>query len=76
LGSVFGALAIGIYTVVRDVVRDLSLARFGYDVYERVVYTNWWVVGAFLASLVGGLVFIGWLVLVVRSATPVEETHV
>jgi hypothetical protein len=54
--------------VYRDGVRDLTLLSKGYNVWDRVVVTNWWVVGLFLVLFVAGLGVIGWLVSVVARA--------
>jgi hypothetical protein len=64
------ALALVIY---RDGVRDLTLLSKGYDVWNRVVVTNWWVVGLFLVLFVAGLGVIGWLISVVARASKVME---
>jgi hypothetical protein len=56
------------FTVYRDAVRDLTLLSKGYDVWDRAVATNWWVVGLFLVLFVAGLGVIGWLVSVVARA--------
>lgn len=61
------------FTVYRDAVRDLTLLSKGYDVWDRVVVTNWSVVGLFLVLFVGGLAVIGWLVSVVARAQKVME---
>jgi hypothetical protein len=61
------------FTVYRDGVRDLSLLSKGYNVWDRVVVTNWWVVGLFLVLFVAGLGVIGWLVSVVARARKVME---
>ena len=53
----------------RDGVRDLTLLSKGYDVWDRVVATNWNVVGLFLVLFVAGLGVIGWLVSVVARAS-------
>jgi hypothetical protein len=59
--------------VYRDGVRDLSLLASGYNVWDRTVETNWWVVGLFLLLFVAGLGVIGWLVSVVaRSKNGME----
>lgn len=76
VGSVAGTTAIGLWTVLRDMVRDLTLAPKGLDVWATPVATNWVVVGIFLFSLVAGLVLLGWLVSVVARATPLEKNHV
>jgi hypothetical protein len=61
------------FTVYRDGVRDLTLLSKGYDVWDRVVVTNWSVVGLFLALFVGGLAVVAWLVSVVaRAQKPME----
>ena len=59
--------------VYRDGVRDLTLLANGYNVWDRAVETNWWVVGLFLVLFVGGLGVIGWLVSVVARARKVME---
>jgi hypothetical protein len=61
------------FTVYRDGVRDLTLLSKGYDVWDRVVVTNWSVVGLFLVLFVGGLGVVGWLVSVVARAQKVME---
>ncbi len=60
-------------TVYRDGVRDVTLLSKGYDVWDRVVVTNWWVVGLFLILFVAGLGVIGWLISVVARARKVME---
>jgi hypothetical protein len=59
--------------VYRDGVRDVTLLAKGYNVWDRVVVTNWWVVGLFLVLFVAGLGVIGWLVSVVARARKVME---
>jgi hypothetical protein len=59
--------------VYRDGVRDLTLLSKNYDVWDRVVVTNWSVVGLFLVLFVAGLGVIGWLVSVVARAEKVME---
>jgi hypothetical protein len=59
--------------VYRDGVRDMTLLSKGYDVWDRVVATNWSVVGLFLALFVSGLGVIGWLVSVVARAQKTME---
>ncbi|MGD0894242.1 MAG: hypothetical protein ABR923_22205 [Terracidiphilus sp.] len=61
------------FTVYRDAVRDLTLLSKGYDVWDRAVATNWWVVGLFLVLFVAGLGVVGWLVSVVARAKKVME---
>jgi len=68
------ALLLEIMLVVyRDAVRDLTLLSKGYNVWDRVVVTNWSVVGLFLVLFVAGLGVIGWLISVVaRAQKPME----
>jgi hypothetical protein len=61
------------FAVCRDGVRDLTLLAKGYNVWDRAVETNWWVVGIFLIIFVGGLGAVGWLVSVTARATKVLE---
>jgi hypothetical protein len=61
------------FTVYRDAVRDLTLLSKGYDVWDRAIATNWWVVGLFLVLFVAGLGVVGWLVSVVARAKKVME---
>ena len=59
--------------IYRDAVRDVSLLAKGFDVWDRVVVTNWSVVGLFLVLFVGGLGVVGWLISVVaRAQKPME----
>ena len=60
--------------IYRDGVRDLTLLSKGYDVWDRVVVTNWGVVGLFLVLFVAGLGVVGWLVSVVARAEKVMES--
>jgi hypothetical protein len=60
-------------TVYRDGVRDVTLLSKGYDVWDRAVATNWWVVGLFLILFVAGLGVVGWLISVVARARKVME---
>jgi hypothetical protein len=68
------ALLIEITLVVyRDGIRDLTLLSKGYNVWDRAVETNWWVVGLFLVLFVAGLGVIGWLISVVARGKKVME---
>lgn len=61
------------FTLYRDAVRDLTLLSKGYNVWDRVVVTNWSVVGLFLVLFVASLGVVGWLVSVVaRAKKPME----
>ena len=69
-----GVLPIALMTIYRDGIRDLTLLSKGYDVWDRVVVTNWSVVGIFLVVFVAGLVTVGWLISVLARATRVMES--
>jgi hypothetical protein len=72
-GAVVVLLTEIMFTVYRDGVRDVTLLSKGYDVWDRVVVTNWSVVGLFLVLFVAGLGVIGWLVSVVARAQKTME---
>jgi hypothetical protein len=57
----------------RDGVRDVTLLSKGYDVWDRVVVTNWSVVGLFLALFVASLGVIAWLISVMARAQKTME---
>jgi hypothetical protein len=59
--------------VYREGIRDLTLLSKGYNVWDRAVETNWWVVGLFLILFVGGVGTVGWLVSVAARASKVME---
>jgi hypothetical protein len=70
------ALLIEITLVVyRDGVRDLTLLSKGFDVWDRVVVTNWSVVGLFLVLFVASLGVVGWLISVVARAKKTMEAE-
>jgi hypothetical protein len=72
-GALVALLIEIMFTVYRDGIRDLTLLSKGYDVWDRVVVTNWSVVGLFLVLFVAGLGVIGWLVSVVARAQKTME---
>ncbi|MDR3475451.1 MAG: hypothetical protein P4M09_27700, partial [Devosia sp.] len=72
-GAIVALLIEIAFTVYRDAVRDLTLLSKGYDVWDRVVVTNWSVVGLFLVLFVVGLGIVGWLISVVARAQKVME---
>jgi hypothetical protein len=73
IGAVVALLVELTLVVYRDGVRDLTLLSKGYNVWDRVVVTNWWVVGLFLVLFVAGLGVIGWLISVVARSKKVME---
>ena len=60
-------------TIYRDALRDLTLLGKGYDVWHRLVATNWGVVSLFLLIFVAGLGVVGWLISVMMKAKTVSE---
>ncbi|MDR3710130.1 MAG: hypothetical protein P4L33_17690 [Capsulimonadaceae bacterium] len=58
---------------VRDGIRDVTLNGKGFDVFHRLVYSNWWVLGLFFALFAISLVAMGWLLWVMKQAKPVSE---
>jgi hypothetical protein len=76
-GAVVVLLTEIMFTIYRDGVRDVTLLSKGYDVWDRVVVTNWSVVSLFLVLFVAGLGVIGWLISVVaRAQKPMEGAAV
>ncbi len=72
-GAIVVLLTEIMFTVYRDGVRDVTLLSKGYNVWDRVVVTNWSVVSLFLVLFVAGLGVIGWLISVVaRAQKPME----
>ena len=72
-GVLLAVLVEIMFAVYRDGVRDLTLLSKNYDVWDRVVVTNWSVVGLFLVLFVAGLGVVGWLVSVMARAEKVME---
>lgn len=68
-------LTITSFEILRDCVRDITLAKAGFDVWASPVNTNWLVVGLFLGLFVIGAAFLGWVLTVVRRAKPSEENY-
>ncbi len=73
-GVVCAFLATTGAVLVRDGLRDATLLTKGFDVMDRQVVTNWSVVIIFLLLFVIGLGLVGWLLSIMKSATPVQET--
>lgn len=76
LGSATALGAVTCWTLLRDVVRDTTLALKGFDVWKAPEGTNWVVVILFIVSLVAGLGIMAWIGSIVRRATVVEEKNV
>ena len=73
VGALGAFLGLAGAVIVRDGIRDVTLLQKGFDVWKRVEYSNWFVIGLFLLLLVLGIVAIGWLLLVMKAAKPVQE---
>lgn len=76
LGSAVALGAVTCWTLLRDVVRDTTLALKGFDVWKAPEGTNWTIVILFIVSLVAGLAIMAWIGSIVRRATVVEEKNV
>jgi hypothetical protein len=73
-GLLTGFLSVAASVVYRDGIRDLTLLQKGFDVWNRVEYSNWSVIGLFLLLFVIMLGIIVWLLNVMRQATaPIEQ---
>ncbi|MEI6437357.1 MAG: hypothetical protein WCO69_01250 [Candidatus Omnitrophota bacterium] len=73
IGALLALVTLASWVVLRDGIRDITLASKGFDVWAQPVVTNWNVVGWFILTLVLGLVAIGWLIWVMMQAKPVAE---
>ena len=71
--ALLSVLSLASWVILRDGIRDLTLASKGFDVWQLPVVTNWGVVGCFIGTLVLGLAALGWLVYVILQAKPVTE---
>lgn len=70
---VVGVVAMLAMTTCRDVLRDVTLKSYGFDVWNRTVNANWPVIVVFLGSFVAGLGCVAWLISVVLRAKPTVE---
>lgn len=72
-GVVVAFLAAATAGVVRDGIRDYTLLKKGFDVFDVKVHPNWSVLIAFLLLFVIMLGVIFWLLMVMRKATPPSD---
>ena len=56
-------------------IRDYTLRASGFEVWNRVVVTNWSVVGIFLVLFVAALGVIAYLIAVIARARRLEEIY-
>ena len=73
IALLLAVVTLAAWAILRDGIRDLTLASKGFDVWQQTVVTNWNVVGWFVLTLVLGLVALGWLLYVMMRAKPVAE---
>jgi hypothetical protein len=78
LAAVGGVVCVGGMTLVRDGIRDFSLAAKGFaiqgvDLWQRATHINWGVLILFFVTFIIGLALLGWLISVVLRAKPVTE---
>lgn len=63
------------WVVLRDGIRDTTLAMSGYDVWNRAVYANWGTIIAFLILFVVAGAFIAWMGAIVFGAKGGNEHY-
>ncbi len=73
LGALGAFLGIAGAVIVRDGIRDVTLLHKGFDVWNRLEYSNWSVIALFFVVFVLGLAAIAWLLSVMKAAKPVPE---
>jgi hypothetical protein len=73
VGALGAFLGIAGAVIVRDGIRDVTLQQKGFNVWDRVEYSNWFVIGLFLLLFVAGLGAIAWLLSVMKVAKPIQE---
>jgi len=73
VGSLGAFLGIAGSVIVRDGIRDVTLLGKGFNVWDRREASNWFVIILFVLLFVAGLVAIGWLLSVMKSAKPIPE---
>lgn len=73
LACTFAFLANVGAVLVRDGIRDLTLAPKGFDVFNRTEASNWSVIAVFLLLFVIMLGVLYWLLSVMHKATPPKE---
>ncbi|HOS03160.1 MAG TPA: hypothetical protein PKZ01_08780 [Candidatus Hydrogenedentes bacterium] len=61
--------------LLRDAIRDLTLAAKGFDVWQRTVAANWAIVGLFFFLLVTAIGFVGWMIWVLTRMRETEERY-
>jgi len=76
VASLLAFLNVASTVMVRDGIRDYTLRAAGFEVWNRVVVTNWSVVGIFLVLFVAALGVIGYLISVLAKARRIEERYI
>jgi hypothetical protein len=72
-GALLSLVTLASWAILRDGIRDLTLSAKHFDVWDRVVVTNWGVVIIFFVVFVAGLGAIAWLISVLARANPQAE---
>jgi hypothetical protein len=75
VAAVLAFLNVASTVMVRDGIRDYTLRASGFEVWNRVVVTNWSVVGIFLVLFVAALGVIAYLIAVIARARRLEEIY-
>jgi hypothetical protein len=74
--SLTGFLNLLAMALVRDGIRDLSLAEYGFDVWAQAVNTNWSTVAAFLLLFVVAVVMVSWMAWIALRANQEHKHYV
>ena len=75
IAALLAFLNVASTVMVRDGIRDYTLRAAGFEVWNRVVVTNWSVVAIFLVLFVAALGAVGFLISVVAKARRIEEQY-
>ncbi len=73
VAALMALLAVANWVILRDGIRDVTLAHKGFDVWSQPVVTNWLVVVTFLWVFVLGIGALAWLISVLMRSKPILE---
>ena len=73
ISVLFTVITIAAWTILRDGIRDLTLASKGFNVWQQGVVTNWQVVGIFFLVFALGVGSLVWLISVMMRSKPIPE---
>ena len=75
LALLTGFVDLTILVLFRDGIRDVTLGMAGFDVWNRHIASNWFVIGLFLVLFVAAVGFVAWMGLVQARAKGGEENY-